>query len=97
MRLTMVGTGYVGLVTGACFAECGNDVTCLDVDEKKIEMLKRGESPIYEPGLSEMITRNVAAGRLHFTTQADQAYETAEAIFICVGTPSDVGGSADMK
>ena len=97
MRLTMVGTGYVGLVTGACFAECGNDVTCLDVDEKKIEMLKRGESPIYEPGLTEMITRNVAAGRLHFTTQADQAYETAEAIFICVGTPSDVDGSADLK
>ena len=68
MKLTMVGTGYVGLVTGACFAETGQQVVCLDVDEGKIAMLRRGESPIYEPGLSEMITRNAAAGRLRFTT-----------------------------
>ena len=97
MRLTMVGTGYVGLVTGACFAECGNEVTCLDVDEKKIEMLKQGKSPIYEPGLSDMIVRNAKAGRLHFTTDQEGAYRDAETIFICVGTPSDTDGSADLQ
>ena len=97
MRLTMVGTGYVGLVTGACFAECGNDVTCLDVDEKKIEMLRKGKSPIYEPGLSDMIVRNASADRLHFTTDKEAAYRDAETIFICVGTPSDVDGSADLQ
>lgn len=97
MRLTMVGTGYVGLVTGACFAATGNEVTCLDVDERKIDMLKRGESPIYEPGLSDLITRNAKAGRLVFTTDKDSAYKDAEAIFICVGTPSDKDGSADLK
>ena len=82
MRLTMVGTGYVGLVTGSCFAETGNDVTCLDVDDSKIQMLNQGKSPIYEPGLSEMITRNAAADRLHFTTDKAAAYADAEAIFI---------------
>lgn len=97
MNLTMVGSGYVGLVTGACFAETGNTVMCLDVDERKIAMLKRGESPIYEPGLSEMIVRNAHAGRLHFTTSKREAYEHADAIFICVGTPSDEDGSADLK
>lgn len=97
MNLTMVGSGYVGLVTGACFAETGNHVLCLDVDERKIAMLKRGESPIYEPGLSEMIVRNMQAGRLHFTTSKREAYEHGDAIFICVGTPSDEDGSADLK
>jgi UDPglucose 6-dehydrogenase len=97
MHLTMVGSGYVGLVTGACFAETGNHVTCLDIDPRKIEMLRRGESPIYEPGLSEMLTRNIAAGRLHFTTDKAEAYRSAQAIFICVGTPSDEDGSADLK
>ncbi|MBC22447.1 MAG: UDP-glucose 6-dehydrogenase [Phycisphaerae bacterium] len=97
MNLTMVGTGYVGLVTGACFAETGNSVICLDVDERKIDMLKRGESPIYEPGLSEMIIRNASADRLNFTTDKRQAYEHADAIFICVGTPSDEDGSADLQ
>jgi len=97
MKLTMVGTGYVGLVTGACFANSGNDVTCLDVDERKIAMLNRGESPIYEPGLTEMITRNADAGRLSFTTDAHTAYVDAEAIFICVGTPSGEDGSADLQ
>ena len=77
MKLTMVGTGYVGLVTGACFAETGNDVFCLDVDHNKIEMLRRGESPIYEPGLSEMILRNAASGRLRFTTDKLEAYRHA--------------------
>ena len=97
MNLTMVGSGYVGLVTGACFAECGNDVTCLDVDEAKIEMLRRGESPIYEPGLSEMLARNLDAGRLAFTTDKQAAYKDADVIFICVGTPSDTDGSADLQ
>jgi UDPglucose 6-dehydrogenase len=97
MHLTMVGSGYVGLVTGACFAETGNHVTCLDVDPRKIEMLRRGESPIYEPGLSEMLERNIAAGRISFTTDKREAYREAEAIFICVGTPSDEDGSADLK
>jgi UDPglucose 6-dehydrogenase len=97
MKLTMVGSGYVGLVTGACFAETGNDVICLDVDERKIAMLKRGESPIYEPGLSEMIVRNAEAGRLDFTTDKASAYRDAEVIFICVGTPSDTDGSADLQ
>ncbi len=97
MRITMVGTGYVGLVTGACFADMGNHVTCLDVDEAKIATLKRGESPIYEPGLSEMITRNAHAGRLEFTTDKAKAYGDAKIIFICVGTPSADDGSADLK
>ena len=97
MRLTMVGTGYVGLVTGTCFANVGNDVTCLDIDQKKIDKLNRGISPIYEPGLDEMILRNTKAGRLHFTTAAAQAYQSAEVIFICVGTPSDEKGRADLK
>ena len=97
MNLTMVGTGYVGLVTGACFAETGNHVTCLDVDDRKIAMLNRGESPIYEPGLSEMIVRNAEAGRLLFTTDKMEAYRDADAIFICVGTPPGEDGSADLK
>ncbi len=97
MRLTMVGTGYVGLVTGVCFSETGNDVTCLDIDQEKIDKLKLGESPIYEPGLSEMIERNIKSGRLGFTTDKKAAYRDAEAIFICVGTPSDEDGSADLQ
>ena len=97
MKLTMVGSGYVGLVTGACFAETGNEVVSLDVDERKIAMLNRGESPIYEPGLSEMIQRNADAGRLEFTTDKTAAYKDAEVIFICVGTPSDTDGSADLQ
>ncbi len=97
MRLTMVGTGYVGLVTGVCFANTGNDVTCLDIDEQKIEKLRRGECPIYEPGLTELMEKNIAAGRLHFTTSRQDAYRDAEAIFICVGTPSDERGHTDLK
>jgi UDPglucose 6-dehydrogenase len=96
MRLTMIGTGYVGLVTGACLANTGNEVVCLDVDEEKIRRLRAGESPIYEPGLSELIQRNTAAGRLTFTTDRESAYRDAEVVFICVGTPSDEDGSADL-
>lgn len=97
MKLTMVGTGYVGLVTGACFANTGNDVVCLDVDKTKIDMLNAGEVPIYEPGLRDLISRNAAAGRLIFTTDKQSAYRGAEVIFICVGTPSDEDGWADVR
>ncbi len=97
MRITMVGTGYVGLVTGTCLANTGNDVTCLDVDKAKIDKLNNGISPIYEPGLDELIQRNAAAGRLTFTTDKVSAYQSAEIVFICVGTPSDEKGHADLK
>jgi len=97
MRITMVGTGYVGLVTGTCFANIGNDVTCLDIMQSKIDKLNNGISPIYEPGLDELIERNHKAGRLSFTTDKVSAYQTAEIIFICVGTPSDAMGCADLK
>ena len=97
MRITMVGTGYVGLVTGTCFSNTGNDVTCLDIDQEKIDKLNAGISPIYEPGLDEMIQRNVRADRLHFTTDKTKAYQDADMIFICVGTPSDEQGHADLR
>lgn len=97
MRLTMVGTGYVGLVTGVCLSNTGNDVTCLDVDARKIEMLRQGKCPIYEPGLTELMERNTAAGRLHFTTDKESAHRDADMIFICVGTPSDERGHTDLK
>ncbi len=97
MQLTMVGTGYVGLVTGTCFSNTGNHVTCLDVDERKIALLNAGKVPIFEPGLDELIQRNTEAGRLEFTTDKHQAYSSADVIFICVGTPSDANGHADLK
>jgi len=97
MRLTMVGTGYVGLVTGTCFSNTGNHVTCLDVDPAKIDTLNSGGCPIYEPGLTDLIERNVDAGRLVFTTDKTKAYKDADMIFICVGTPSDESGHADLK
>ncbi|WP_432799378.1 UDP-glucose dehydrogenase family protein [Poriferisphaera sp. WC338] len=97
MQITMVGTGYVGLVTGTCFANTGNHVICLDVDQKKIEKLHQGISPIYEPGLDELIARNAKAGRLDFTTDKTAAYVDAEIIFIAVGTPSGDDGRADLK
>ena len=97
MRLTIFGSGYVGLVTGACFAEVGNTVLCVDVDERKVEMLKRGESPIYEPGLDELLKRNLAAGRINFTTDAAEGVKHGLFQFIAVGTPPDEDGSADLK
>jgi UDPglucose 6-dehydrogenase len=97
MRLSMVGTGYVGLVTGVCLANTGNHVTCLDVDARKIDMLKRGHCPIYEPGLTELMERNIAAGRLAFTTSAAEAHRDADMVFICVGTPSDERGHTDLR
>lgn len=97
MRITVIGTGYVGLVTGTCFAEMGNTVWCVDVDEKKIENLKKGIIPIYEPGLSEMVERDSVAGSLNFTTDITEALETSEIAFIAVGTPMGEDGSADLQ
>lgn len=93
----MIGTGYVGLVTGTCFADSGNDVVCVDIDQKKVERLKQGDIPIYEPGLSEMVTRNVAHGRLKFTTQVAECVPGANCVFLAVGTPQGDDGSADLK
>ncbi len=97
MKLTMVGTGYVGLVTGVCLANTGNDVVCLDVDPEKIDKLKQNICPIYEPGLTELMIKNAEAGRLTYTLDKSEAYRDAEMIFICVGTPSDENGHTDLK
>jgi len=97
MKITIVGSGYVGLVTGACFAEVGNHVLCLDVDPKKIEILNHGGIPIHEPGLLEMVARNRAAGRIAFTTDVEKAVAHGDVQFIAVGTPPDEDGSADLK
>jgi UDPglucose 6-dehydrogenase len=97
MKLTIVGTGYVGLVTGACFAEMGNDVLCVDLDARKIERLREGELPIFEPGLKEIVLRNVAEGRLHFTTDVQEGVRFGTLQFIAVGTPPGEDGSADMQ
>ena len=96
-NIAVAGTGYVGLSTGTCFADLGNNVTCIDISEEKIESLRAGHVPIYEPGLAEMIERNVNAGRLHFTTDYAGALADAEFVFICVGTPSGVDGEADLR
>ena len=97
MKITTIGTGYVGLVTGACLAEMGNHVVCLDVDRRKIETLQSGGIPIHEPGLGQIVQRNAAAGRLQFTTDVDEAVRHATILFIAVGTPPDEDGSADLK
>jgi len=97
MRTVIVGTGYVGLVTGTCFAEMGIDVICVDIDHKKIENLRKGISPIYEPGLDELIEKNVAKGRLKFSTNLADCIEGTDVIFSAVGTPPDEDGSADLK
>ena len=96
-NITVVGVGYVGLVTGTCFADLGNRIVCLDVQEERIANLKKGILPIYEPGLEEMVARNVKAGRLSFTTSYAEGVKDAEFVFICVGTPSDVDGEADLQ
>jgi UDPglucose 6-dehydrogenase len=97
MKITVVGTGYVGLVTGTCFAETGVTVTCVDIDQKKIDMLNAGQVPIYEPGLDDMIKRNVEKERLFFTTRIEESLADVNVVFIAVGTPPDEDGSADLR
>lgn len=97
MKIAVVGTGYVGLVTGTCFAEVGLNVTCIDIDQKKIDNLRNGILPIYEPGLEEMVKRNVEKGRLNFSSSLKDSIHGCEAAFIAVGTPPDEDGSADLK
>ena len=97
MNIAIVGTGYVGLVSGACFADTGASVTCVDVDTEKIERIKRGEIPIYEPGLDELVLKNVKAGRLRFTTSLESVLNEQQIVFSAVGTPPDEDGSADLK
>ena len=97
MKIAIVGTGYVGLVTGTCFAEIGVDVTCVDVDKQKIENLNRGIIPIYEPGLEELVIRNAKSGRLSFTTSLESCLDDVEVVFSAVGTPPDEDGNADLK
>jgi UDPglucose 6-dehydrogenase len=97
MKITVVGSGYVGLVLGACLAETGNDVTCVDKDEAKVRMLRKGRVPIYEPGLEEMLRRNKEEGRLTFTTQLARAVKGSQIVFIAVGTPQGEDGSADLQ
>jgi Predicted UDP-glucose 6-dehydrogenase len=97
MNIAVVGTGYVGLVTGTCFAEMGVNVICVDVNPQKIEMLEKGEIPIYEPGLEEMVHRNKQAGRLKFTTSLEGCVNDVQIIFSAVGTPPDEDGSADLS
>ncbi|HOE94053.1 MAG TPA: nucleotide sugar dehydrogenase, partial [Candidatus Cryptobacteroides sp.] len=97
MNIAIVGTGYVGLVSGTCFAEMGVNVTCVDIDENKIKKLLNGEIPIYEPGLEDMVKKNLAAGRLHFTTDLTSIIDDVEIVFSAVGTPPDEDGSADLK
>ncbi|MEO8037924.1 MAG: UDP-glucose/GDP-mannose dehydrogenase family protein [Betaproteobacteria bacterium] len=97
MRISVIGSGYVGLVSGACLADTGNDVLCLDVDERKIEMLKRGDIPIYEPGLQALVKRNAEAGRLRFTTDVQASVQHGLVQFVAVGTPPGEDGSADLK
>ena len=97
VKIAIVGTGYVGLVSGACFAEMGVDVTCVDIDHAKIERLQRGEIPIYEPELQPMVARNMAAERLHFTSSLAECIDDVDVVFAAVGTPPDEDGSADLR
>ena len=97
MNITIIGTGYVGLVTGACLADLGNNVFCLDVDQTKIDLLNNGGVPIYEPGLKEVIERNIEAGRLTFSTDVAASVAHGSIQFIAVGTPPDEDGSADLQ
>jgi UDPglucose 6-dehydrogenase len=97
MKIAMIGAGYVGLVTGTCLADSGNDVTCVDIDQAKVERLEQGQIPIYEPGLGELIVRNTALGRLRFTIDTADAVRNAHLVFIAVGTPSSEDGSADLS
>jgi UDPglucose 6-dehydrogenase len=96
-QIAVVGTGYVGLVTGTCFAETGNMVTCIDIDAQKVEKMKQGQIPIYEPELDVLFERNIKAGRLHFTTDLATGIQDAEIIFLALPTPPGEDGSADLS
>ncbi|MFM8152119.1 MAG: FAD-dependent monooxygenase, partial [Polynucleobacter victoriensis] len=96
MRVTVIGSGYVGLVTGACLSDLGFRVVCLDKDIEKVQLLQRGDVPIYEPGLKELLARNHAEGRIRFTDNAEEAIEHGDILFIAVGTPAQEDGSADL-
>ena len=96
MKIAVVGTGYVGLVTGTCFAESGNTVTCVDIDQDKVDRMREGHVPIYEPGLEELFRRNTKEGRLNFTSDLSEAVKTAEIIFLALPTPPNEDGSADL-
>src|SRR5256885_977518 len=97
MRITVVGTGYVGLVAGVCFADSGHSVVCVDIDEAKVAALQQGKSPIYEPGLTELLEKNLAAERLSFSTSLQGAVRASDVVFIAVGTPERDDGSADLR
>src|SRR4051794_17876543 len=97
MKLCIIGTGYVGLVTGACFAEVGHNVICVDSDAKKVQTLRAGGIPIYEPGLEDLVVRNVAEGRLHFTNSTKEGVENSDVVFIAVPTPPQADGSVDLS
>ena len=97
MKIAIVGTGYVGLVSGTCFSEMGVDVTCVDVNQDKVQSLQKGIIPIYEPGLEDLVHRNMAARRLHFTGDLREVLDDVEVVFSAVGTPPDEDGSADLK
>ena len=95
LKVSMIGTGYVGLVSGTCFSELGHSVTCIDIDPKKIDLLEKGEPPIYEPGLSDLLTRNIKSKRLFFSSTFESVQD-ADLVFLCVGTPTREDGSADL-
>src|SRR5512139_587181 len=98
MRITVIGTGYVGLVQGVCLAELGHDVSCLDVDERKIELLRGGHSPVYEPGIDQLIARNIETGRLEFALpDASKTPSSSQVVFVAVGTPMSESGAADLS
>ena len=97
MKIAIIGSGYVGLVTGTCLADVGFEVICVDIDQEKTEQLKKGKSPIYEPGLEEMLERNIQKGRITFTTSLVSILDDVEVIFSAVGTPPDEDGSADLQ
>src|SRR3954470_6937893 len=97
MKIGVVGTGYVGLVAGVCFADSGHDVICVDVDEEKIKRLRKGESPIYEPGLEELLHKNIAGERLKFATDLPASVKASDVVFIAVGTPQSDSGDADLR
>ncbi|MCA9264716.1 MAG: UDP-glucose/GDP-mannose dehydrogenase family protein, partial [Planctomycetales bacterium] len=97
MKISVIGTGYVGLVSGTCFADSGNDVTCIDINELKVASLKEGRIPIFEPGLAELVQRNAASGRLEFTTDAAAGVQGSKVVFLAVGTPQGDDGAADLS